>query len=420
MVSRTSDIHAEVERILESRWLRESSQLSGLLRFVVHETLEGRQDGLKEYNLGRQVFHRPADYDPRDDAIVRVQASLLRKRLASYYDHEGRDSTLRIELPRGGYVPAFHAASPGPPLTPPASPGLAAAPSNSINWRHIAAGAVTGAAVGALVFAFFFLSGQPQKRPSNPSPALWGAFLQPGSESIVSFGVPLFYAGGGLFLRDTRVNITDDESKGRVAQIERLLGEPVRPQEDVYTGIGDLVGTHEIVRWLESRGVKADLANSHYLGHSDVAGKNLVVVSSIRFQTLLRELNLPNHFQFDGSQNGAFANDRPLPGELSMYRATAGAGVDTSYAVLSLWPGKLPGSRILYLTGITTWATQGSAHYVVDDAKTADLQSRLDADPPNGPRGPKGPFFQVLLRIEGKNNQARTATYVTHRYLPAS
>lgn len=405
MISNTSEIHGEVDRILESRWLRESAQLSTLLRHIVHETLDGRQDGLKEYNLGLQVFHRTPDYDPRGDAIVRVQASLLRKRLASYYDNEGQNATLRIELPRGGYVPVFHSVDPNPPQ--PAPP-----PKPPSRWPIFSSGAAAGAVLAA---AIFLLSSRP---PPVIAPSLWGAFTQPGANSIVSFGVPLFYAGGGLFLRDTRVNITDDESKGRVAEAERVLNEHFRPQDDIYTGIGDLVGAHEIIRFLEARGARVTLANSHYLGHSDVAGKNLVVVSSIRFQTLLREMDLPNHFTFDGSQNGGFLNDRTLPGEQPHYHATTGAGVDTSYAVLSLWPGKRPDSRILYLTGITTWATQGAAQYVVDPSRLTDLQTRLDADPPDGPRGKKGPFFQVLLRIEGKYNQVRTATYVTHRYLP--
>ena len=81
MVSNASSIHEELERILATRWLKDSHQLSALLRHVVEETLAGRTEGLKEYPLGLQVFHRPPDYDPRTDAIVRVQASLLRKRL---------------------------------------------------------------------------------------------------------------------------------------------------------------------------------------------------------------------------------------------------------------------------------------------------------------------------------------------------
>ena len=381
------------------------------------ETLAGRQDGLKEYSLGREVFHRHADYDPRNDAIVRVQASLLRKRLATYYEHEGRESTLHIELPRGGYVPAFREVAKEPPtvvVEPVAPPPAARA---GFGWRSFG----TGLAVGAVaVLAGLLLFGRWQTHPPMPAPSVWGAFMQPGTESIVSFGVPLVFAGGGIFVRDTNVNTLGDEASGKLGSIERLMGAPLRPQDDVYTGIGDMVGTHEIIRWLESHGVETSLANSHYLGHSDITGKNLVVVSSARFQTLLRQMSLPNHFIFDGSTtNGAFYIEHPIAGEQRLYTPMSGTGVDTSYAVLSLWPGKRPANRILCLTGITTWATQGAAQFVVDRASIGDLQTRLDADPPESPRGHKSEFFQALLRIEGKNNQVRTASYVTHRYLPA-
>jgi hypothetical protein len=382
----------------------------------VDETLAGRQDGLKEYSLGREVFHRHADYDPRNDAIVRVQASLLRKRLATYYEHEGRESTLHIELPRGGYVPAFRDVEKEPPtvVVEPVAPVPAARA--RLGWRSFGTGLVLGAVA---VLGGLLLFGRWQTHPPMPAPSVWGAFMQPGTESIVSFGVPLVFAGGGIYVRDTNVNTLDDEASGKLGSIERLMGAPLRPQDDVYTGIGDMVGTHEIIRWLESHGVKTSLANSHYLGHSDITGKNLVVVSSARFQTLLRQMNLPNSFRFDGSTtNGSFSIEHPIAGEQRLYTPMSGTGVDTSYAVLSLWPGKRPANRILCLTGITTWATQGAAQFVVDRASIDDLQTRLDADPPQSPRGSKSESFQVLLRIEGKNNQVRTASYVTHRYLP--
>jgi hypothetical protein len=117
--SSTSIVEAELERLIKSKGLRESHQLSSLLSYVVCETLAGRTEGLKEYSLGREVFHRPQDYDPRNDAIVRVQASLLRKRLAAYYEGEGKDSPLRIEIPRGGYVAEFKEAALVEPLQPP-------------------------------------------------------------------------------------------------------------------------------------------------------------------------------------------------------------------------------------------------------------------------------------------------------------
>jgi len=273
LLSNTSDVQTELEHILESRWFRESAQLRVMLRHVVEETLAGRQDGLKEYSLGLAVFHRAPDYDPRNDAIVRVQASQLRKRLASYYEHEGSSSTLHIDLPRGGYVPAFHEAQPQLQAIPP-EPPIAAPPPTVRRWRVFSAGVTVGAlfAVGVLL-----LSGRRQDRPPQHAPALWGAFVASPAETIVSFGVPLFYSGGGYFVRDTRVNDPGQMPSERYREIARALGTPVYPQEDIYTGIGDMVGTHEVIRWLNRFGVKTRLANSHYLGHSDILGKNLAV-----------------------------------------------------------------------------------------------------------------------------------------------
>ena len=83
------EVLGELETLLASRHLRESHQLPCFLEFVVHETLAGRQDGLKEYLLGCKVFGRRQDYDPRADGIVRVQATTLRKRLEKHYAEEG-------------------------------------------------------------------------------------------------------------------------------------------------------------------------------------------------------------------------------------------------------------------------------------------------------------------------------------------
>src|SRR5258706_10157532 len=75
------EVLRELDTLLTSRPLRESQQLKCFLEFVVRETLAGRQDGLKEYLVGCQVFGRRQDYEPRHDGIVRVQATTLRKRL---------------------------------------------------------------------------------------------------------------------------------------------------------------------------------------------------------------------------------------------------------------------------------------------------------------------------------------------------
>lgn len=410
MISDASRIRDELERILATRWLKDSQQLSALLRHVVEETLAGRADGLKEYSLGLQVFHRPPDYDPRTDAIVRVQASLLRKRLAAYYEDEGRNSTVRIELPRGGYVPEFREVAEPPRVEPPALPAPAS------RWPVFLAGLAAGLCLG---LAAIFALRNPALKPVE-CPALWNEFLQSRLETVTGFGVPLFFTGGsGLYVRDTQVNkLSDDQS--RIDRIGEILGRRFRPQGDVYTGIGDAIGAHLVARWLEQRGVESIMANCNYIGASDVSGRNLIIVASARFQTLLQTMNLPRRIRFDpGGDAGVFRLDNPLPGEQPAYSPQGSdTGVSTSYAVISLWPGLPPTRRIMYLSGIETWSTQGAAQFVLDREHLRQLQRLLDRDPPDGPRGRKSPFFQVLLRVEGKNNVVRSAQYLTHRYLP--
>ena len=100
----------QLERILNSPPLVTSPSLSRFLRYVVEETLAGRGAAIREYTLGVNVFDRGQDFNPRLDPIVRVQARNLRARLARYYETQGAADLIRIELPKGNYVPLFQPA----------------------------------------------------------------------------------------------------------------------------------------------------------------------------------------------------------------------------------------------------------------------------------------------------------------------
>jgi adenylate cyclase len=83
------------------------------LRTTVDRTLDGFSDQLKEFSLGRDVFDRGEDYDPRTDSIVRVEARRLRKKLRAYYEADGLSDKIVIRLKPGTYIPSFSAAGGG-------------------------------------------------------------------------------------------------------------------------------------------------------------------------------------------------------------------------------------------------------------------------------------------------------------------
>lgn len=100
-------VHQQLARILASRHFARAMRLSDLLRFVVEQALAGRAAELKEYSIAVAVFAKPETFDPRLDAIVRVQARAMRARLDAFYEDEGRDDELVIRCPAGTYAPSF-------------------------------------------------------------------------------------------------------------------------------------------------------------------------------------------------------------------------------------------------------------------------------------------------------------------------
>jgi hypothetical protein len=102
-----AEVRRQLRRIVESDIFRRSTQMERFLTLAVDRALSGRNEELKEYSLGRDVFKRGEDYDPRTDSIVRVEAQRLRRKLREYYQEQGRNDPVIITLPPGGYVPVF-------------------------------------------------------------------------------------------------------------------------------------------------------------------------------------------------------------------------------------------------------------------------------------------------------------------------
>src|SRR5947209_14879125 len=121
-----------VERVAASRHVNRSARLRDMLLYVSGRVLDGDADEIHEQELGHNVFGRPANYDTASDNIVRVHASMLRKRLEQYFASEGAAEPLILEIPKGNYAPVFHVreevAVPPPLFEPPPLPGRAADP----------------------------------------------------------------------------------------------------------------------------------------------------------------------------------------------------------------------------------------------------------------------------------------------------
>jgi TolB-like protein len=101
-------IRKHLDEVLTSKVFEGSKRAQEFLQLVVEHALAGRFDHLRERMIGAEMFGRPIDYDTANDAVVRVKATEIRKKLAQFYQELNETPAVRIELPPGSYVPKFH------------------------------------------------------------------------------------------------------------------------------------------------------------------------------------------------------------------------------------------------------------------------------------------------------------------------
>lgn len=265
--------------ILASQYFNRSKRYPALLEYVVHHSLEGDLEALRERAVGLEVFSRSADYDPATDSVVRMAFSEVRKRMALYFSVHP-DAPVRIVLPTGSYTAEFHfrtePANRGGELevqeVPALLPELKSQSNGQRRW-------VVPAISVAAVILLLVLSGAKRLLPGPPVERFWAPLLSSRTPVIVSIGAPFALPAPQW------VSAAADN-----AMINYLNKQPNYP-------VPDIAGASSISQFLASRGATPQIrmANSLELFDLNLApavligeGKNnpwgSLFTSSLRFQ----------------------------------------------------------------------------------------------------------------------------------------
>jgi TolB-like protein/tetratricopeptide (TPR) repeat protein len=173
-------VRDHLKDVFASKAFAGSKRAQDFLQLIVEHALAGRLDSLRERMIGAEMFGRSVDYDTANDAVVRVKATEVRRKLAQYYQESTKPTLVRIELPSGSYVPKFHWESHGESSTEPhagrlsgdglrgpAEPSAMALRGETLRRWRVVAGTLAGlafiAAIGYLGFKVW-----PRRSPPEP------------------------------------------------------------------------------------------------------------------------------------------------------------------------------------------------------------------------------------------------------------
>jgi hypothetical protein len=384
-----SQLQSEIDRLVASQTLHGSESLCKLLRYLGQYAVEHPGVPVKEYQIATEVFGRQTDFDPQLDSMVRVQAGRLRSKLAEYYNSEGTNDRLVIELPKGSYAIAAHE-RPGAAQHSGNGASISAQASVAADFAQQSAkpnqvARVLGIALLAAVATIGWLLWT-RHEPSIPSASLQPAAAAPGPIEIFWKGFvrgpeePWVIFSNAQFVGrpDTGMRYYDATKDGKA------------PILDHYTGVGEVLAVHNLDRVFSSLRQSLRVKRGSLFSLDDAKNNDLIFIGSPSENLTLLDIPSTREFVFQkvrqGSRSGnmEIVNVKPLPGESSSYLASpSNVPMTEDYAIVALVKAINPEHRELILAGTTTIGTQAAVEYVSRENYLNELLSKMNVSRPS-------------------------------------
>jgi hypothetical protein len=393
----------QIDRLVNSYVLHGSESLCKMLQYLGRHALDHPGASIKEYQIAREVFGRPADFDPNLDASIRVQVGRLRTKLAEYYGTLGSEDLIVVELPKGTHALSFHRRAPQPSAKS-GRQGLASdAPGGQAKQRtlqnllvvvvvslSISLVASIATIIGMAVTRKVAQPAMPMESDIAPTALqlFWAPFLnRPGEPWVVFSNAPFIGRSetGMRFYnpaRDSPENILDH-----------------------YTGVGEVFAIRDLDRVFGLLKRRLRVKRGSLFTLDDAKNNDLIFVGSPVENLTLRELPSTRDFIFQRISSGprkgdvAILNVHPQPGEAGTFLPPPSPPLTQDYSIVALVPGLDPTRSTLILAGVTTVGTQAAAEFVCQADSVQELLRQLHASKASELRP-----FEAVLRVDVKHD----------------
>ena len=432
------------QRILASSHLNKSARLSELFSYLCERVLEHDVQTINELELGHKVFGRAVRYDTTADNIVRVHASLLRKRLAEYFANEGADEEFTIEIPRGNYAPVFRRRDaielerpapelpsgvspvqsvPAPPATIPAALPATMQPPQAKPFAAYILPAVTvllAAVVAVLGYRLHEVATASATMQVLRGPAVssfWGTVF-PARQTV---DVVIDDAALSYYEESTGHTVPINDYFDRTYQ-RNLEADPHAPWLNQFvirrqTNYSASSATWRLAQIAAQTGSNARLQFARDLAFRQAKTDNLVLLGTPQSDPWIQlfESSTTLHWLYDPTVHSFYPVDTALPGASGQYKTTEENRAHESYASIALLPNLGGSGRTLILSSTGGAAMDAAMDWLLQDDSLRQLRSKL-------PGSASAPFpdFEALLKVQKTGDHPRSVSIAVVRPLKAS
>ena len=441
-----ASLQHHLKEVIEGDVFKGSHRSGQFLQYIVDQAVAGHFDSLKERVIGMELFGRSASYDTGDDAIVRVTASDVRKRLLQHYGRYGATSGFRIRLPSGSYIPeimrdplgefglsevAAQAHDPGLPLQESALvavepvinasvlPQLETIRPKAAAWRLPLLFGILLVALNLALWGIFW-SRSPHSEAARISSLPWSAFFGSSHVTELITSDPNIAEIQGI--TGIQVSVSDYANHNYIPASNKLTPELNNFCKIILRGDKasevDVPIAAKVAELAQANSKTVDVRAARSIQLTDLkSDNNFVFLGSPRsnpWSSLFSD-QLDFRFVFNqGSGSEFIRNFHPRPNEQPQYVPSAlGWATGDSYAILAFVKNPDQSGQVLLLAGANAEGTE-AAGKLVTDLPRLSTELRKCGIAPSGPLR----HFEMLLHLNTMAGTPNNVDLVACHILP--
>lgn len=428
----TADLLADerwqlVQRIISSPPFQKGTRLKDLLQYVTEQAIRGHAHELTEQHIGNALFHKPSDYSPLEDSSVRVHARQLRLKLHEYFNEDGRDEPLILEIPKGAYAPAFRTVARA--VTPVAVAAPVVSPAKSWPPRAMVPWVICG--VLAILCALLFYRSLPARAtgaavasaPLGNASLPWpfSQIFDARHQTLMvvadsNYGMSRILASQPGSLDQYLRRDFQGATVGKMGSADSRISEYISNSTlTSYADVADVVSLLKMAGPLQSQ---VSVRYPRDLRMRDLDHENYIFIGSPAsnpWVSLLQDkLNFHESETVVGNSVKVFVNKNPRPGEQPQYEGLRWTGtMGEDYATISLLPNATHDGSVLALQGLQQEGTEAAGRFLADEENRRQLMTALGITTAEG--GAQNIWFEALIRSRTVSGAPNSTTLVAVR-----